>query len=175
MATTAAHAGRTAAPGQAKPSPDQRCSTQHHRGGTTEGTITPGMSASGESPRNRATLVAVGLGANREGLQSQIDAGHLMRRRKASQMRPISPPEMAGDGRINSATAAATTDRQSDGRGLGLGRVARGVRRVSDRSGRLDPSRFSPTRWATLTGGPRGKFGISQIPNKPETWKFHRN
>jgi hypothetical protein len=131
MATTVAHAGRTAAPGQAKPSPDQRCSTQHHRGGTTEGTITPGTSASGESPRNRATLVAVGLGANREGLQSQIDADHLMRRRKASQMRPISPPEMAGDGRINLATAAATTDRQSDGRGLGFGRAREEEREMS--------------------------------------------
>ncbi|XP_047080122.1 uncharacterized protein LOC124690837 [Lolium rigidum] len=82
MATTAAHAGRTAAPSQAKPSPDQRRNTQHHRGGTTEGTAPPGTPASGESPQTRATLVAVGLGANREGLQSQIDADHLMRRRK---------------------------------------------------------------------------------------------
>jgi hypothetical protein len=54
----------------------------------------------------------------------------------------ISPAATAGVGRINSATAAATTDRQSDGRGLGFGRAReeeRGMELVEpNRAGRFD-------------------------------------
>ncbi|KAK1648786.1 hypothetical protein QYE76_066591 [Lolium multiflorum] len=147
MAATAAHAGRTAVPGQAKPRLDQHRSAQHHHGEATESTATPGTPASGEPPRTRATLVAVGLEANGGGLQTQIDADHLVRHREASQMRPVSSPEMVGGGRNNAATAAAT--RESRERRLGFACEWR-------RRGRCDrpsPSvaRVRVNRWATLT------------------------
>ncbi|KAK1648384.1 hypothetical protein QYE76_066189 [Lolium multiflorum] len=113
------HGGTRRANGGARPSlarPRQSRSTQHHHGEATASTATPGTPASSESPRTRATLVAVGLGANGGSLQSQIDADHLVHHQEASQMRPVSSPEMAGGGRNNVTTAAATANRQS-GRG----------------------------------------------------------
>jgi hypothetical protein len=92
--------------------------------------------------RHRATLVAVGLGASGGGHQSQIDADHLVRRRKANRTRPISSPETAGDGRGKSVTAQATTSsRERRELGLDVGRRQNGCNRV----GRTRPGGFIPT------------------------------
>jgi hypothetical protein len=49
------------------------------------------------------------MGIGEGGGKDQIDADDLVRRHEAVQMRPISPPEVAGDGRNKAATAQATT------------------------------------------------------------------
>jgi hypothetical protein len=49
------------------------------------------------------------MGIGEGGGKDQIDADDLVRRHVAVQMRPISPPAMAGGGRKISAKTAATT------------------------------------------------------------------
>jgi hypothetical protein len=50
------------------------------------------------------------MGAGEGEDEVQIEPGDLVRRREAVQIRRISSPELAGDGRRISAKAAATTE-----------------------------------------------------------------
>jgi hypothetical protein len=102
-----------------------------------------------------------GVGDELEQRQFQIDADEKDRRHEAVRLRPMARAMTVGVRRNQPATARATQVAREKGIRVRRGGVV--GKGVSDRSGRLDPSWSNPTHWAPLTGGPRGKFGISQI------------
>jgi hypothetical protein len=97
-------------------------------------------------------------GANEEEDEVQIEPVDLMRRRVAVQIRRISSPEMAGDGRRISAKAAATTASRERGEELGFLREERGEAEWADRAQRV--ARVRPNPLGHLTGGAQGYFSL---------------
>jgi hypothetical protein len=69
MEATAAHVGRTTAPGQAKPGHD-RAASPAHQGGAHGGAIAPGVPVSGESPHRNPRLQQ-GWGRMRKAIKSR--------------------------------------------------------------------------------------------------------
>jgi hypothetical protein len=135
MAATAAHAGATAAPGQAKP--QQRRSYQQPRRGTR-----PHRSARDADERrifaDPCGRGADALGKSRGGRERQIDADHHVRRRETVQIRTRSSPMMAGGGRSRAATAEAISVSREPERGI---RVTGW--RTTKRLGRLDRAHWA--------------------------------
>ena len=93
---------RQAAPGLASPSACAPSPRQRHGGVTA-----PESPVSDASPRNLIAVRANVTGANEEGDEEQIEPEDLVRRREAVQIRHISSPARAGDGRNKAATAEA--------------------------------------------------------------------
>jgi mRNA-degrading endonuclease toxin of MazEF toxin-antitoxin module len=81
---------------------------QHHQG-EAHGRVTMiGSPAQGESPRIHVSMCAGELEASGVGDEDQIDSEDLVRRTTAKRTHLISPAEMAGGSRRNSATATVT-------------------------------------------------------------------
>ncbi|KAK1621189.1 hypothetical protein QYE76_026706 [Lolium multiflorum] len=97
-----------------------------------------------ESPWNPSTLRADVLRTRSGGGEDQINAVDLVRRHQAVQIRRISSPEMAGDGRRISAKAAATTASRERGEELGFLREERGEAEWADRAQRVARVRPNP-------------------------------
>jgi hypothetical protein len=125
-----------------------------------------------ESPWNPSTLRADVLRTRSGGGEDQIDAVDLVRRHQAVQIRRISSPEMAGDGRRISAKAAATTASRERGEELGFLREERGEAEWADRAQRV--ARVRPNPLGHLTGGAQGYFSLFTNQQIHETLKFNR-
>ena len=95
----------TAAPSRGQARRRRAQVLQHHHGEAHSPVTAFGSPTNGESLWIRTAMRAGELGARRNGGETQIDADQMVRRRMAVRLAPISSPELAGDGRNNSATA----------------------------------------------------------------------
>jgi hypothetical protein len=113
------HGGTRRANDGARPWPSQAVvgaqGPQQHHGGARGHAKASSSSATTRARRLARGHVTGALRKNGGGGEKQIDADQSKRRRTAVRLIPISPPAVAGVGRINSAMAAATTGRQSTG------------------------------------------------------------